>query len=91
MSTYAAILVLRIRYLLLPQIVGSSVTINCLRPADYFPLGFFQVSWMSALQLQLFIRIHIVIRVRTYCAFVTIRSVPLTLQLQAGIQEGRSS
>ena len=53
---------------------GSSVTINCLRPADYFILVFLQDSWMSALQFLLFICIYFVMRFRTYCALVTICS-----------------
>ena len=53
---------------------GSSMTINCLRPADYFTLVFLQDSWMSALQFLLFICIYFVMRFRTYCALVTICS-----------------
>ena len=53
---------------------GSSVTINCLRPTDYFILVFLQDSWMSALQFLLFICIYFVMRFRTYCALVTICS-----------------
>lgn len=53
---------------------GSSVTINCLRPADYFILLFLQDSWMSALRFLLFICIYFVMRFRTCCALVTICS-----------------
>ena len=53
---------------------GSSMTIICLRPADYFTLVFLQDSWMSSLQFLLFICIYFVMRFRTYCALVTICS-----------------